>query len=174
MPGFAPERIIRIDTKNTLQYSFQQMSNALGRIPAGAPILITAINDQAVSGMLRAVQQKGRGEDALAVGNGADELETLAGEAHFVASVAYFPERYGNYLIPLALMRLAGHSLPPAITMQHLMVTPANICEYYPDYACEGKDAFDYVFPQEAFVDHLAALREKPELADYRQLIPDR
>ena len=174
MPGFAPERVIRIDTKNTLQYSFQQMSNALGRIPADAPILITAINDQAVSGMLRAVQQKGRGEDALAVGNGADELETLAGEAHFVASVAYFPERYGNYLIPLCLMRLAGRALPPAVTVQHVMVTPASICEYYPDYACTGEDAFDYVFPQEAFVDHLAALREKPELADYRQLIPAR
>ena len=35
LPGFPPERIIRIDTKNTLQYSFQQMSNALGRIPQG-------------------------------------------------------------------------------------------------------------------------------------------
>ena len=72
LPGFPPERIIRIDTKNTLQYSFQQMSNALGRIPQGAPILITAINDQSVSGMLRAVQQQGRGADALVVGKGAD------------------------------------------------------------------------------------------------------
>ena len=107
MPGFPQERIIRIDTKNTLQYSFQQMGNTLGRIPQGAPILITAINDQSVAGMLRAVQNKGRGGDALAVGNGADELETLAAEDNFIASVAYFPERYGNYLIPLALLRLS-------------------------------------------------------------------
>ena len=91
LPGFPPEHIIRIDTKNTLQYSFQQMSNALGRIPQGSPILITAINDQSVSGMLRAVQQQGRGEDALVVGKGADELETMVAEEHFIASVAYFP-----------------------------------------------------------------------------------
>ena len=44
LPEFSLDRIIRIDTKNTLQYSFQQMGNALGRIPPGAPILITAIN----------------------------------------------------------------------------------------------------------------------------------
>ena len=124
LPGFPPERIIRIDTKNTLQYSFQQMSNALARIPQGAPILITAINDQSVSGMLRAVQQQGRGADALVVGKGADELETMVAEENFIASVAYFPERYGNYLIPLSLMRLAGHDVPLAVTVNHVMISP--------------------------------------------------
>ena len=173
LPGFPPERIIRIDTKNTLQYSFQQMSNALGRIPQGAPILITAINDQSVSGMLRAVQQQGRGADVLVVGKGADELETMVAEEHFIASVAYFPERYGNYLIPLGLMRLAGRDVPPAISVNHVMVPPANICQFYPEYECQGEPGFDYVFPQEAFVEHLATLKGKPELAGYEQLIPD-
>ena len=173
LPEFSLDRIIRIDTKNTLQYSFQQMGNALGRIPLGAPILITAINDQSVSGMLRAVQQKGREADVLVVGNGADEQETMVGEEAFVASVAYFPERYGNYLIPIALMRLAGHRVPQAVAVQHVMVTPANICEFYPEY--EGGDApgFDYVFPQKAFVQHLSTLKDDPALVDYRQLIPD-
>ena len=173
LPGFPPERIIRIDTKNTLQYSFQQMSNALGRIPQGSPILITAINDQSVSGMLRAVQQQGRGEDALVVGKGADELETMVAEEHFIASVAYFPERYGNYLIPLILMSLAGRDVPPAVSVNHVMVHPANICQFYPEYECQGEPGFDYVFPQEAFVAHLATLKGKPELAGYEQLIPD-
>ena len=149
------------------------MSNALGRIPQGAPILITAINDQSVSGMLRAVQQQGRGEDALVVGKGADELETMVAEEHFIASVAYFPERYGNYLIPLSLMRLAGHDVPAAVTVNHVMISPANICQFYPEYECQGEPGFDFVFPQEAFVAHLATLRDKPELAGYEQLIPD-
>ena len=173
LPEFSLDRIIRIDTKNTLQYSFQQMGNALGRIPLGAPILITAINDQSVSGMLRAVQQKGREADVLVVGNGADEQETMVGEEAFVASVAYFPERYGNYLIPIALMRLAGHRVPQAVAVQHVMVTPANICEFYPEYECWDAPGFDYVFPQKAFVQHLSTLKDDPALADYRQLIPD-
>lgn len=173
LPEFSLDRIIRIDTKNTLQYSFQQMGNALGRIPPGAPILITAINDQSVSGMLRAVQQKGREADVLVVGNGADEQETMVGEEAFVASVAYFPERYGNYLIPIALMRLAGHRVPQAVAVQHVMVTPANICEFYPEYECGDAPGFDYVFPQKAFVQHLSTLKDDPALVDYRQLIPD-
>ena len=174
LPGFPPERIIRIDTKNTLQYSFQQMSNALGRIPSGAPILLTAINDQSVTGMLRAVKQKGRQEDALAMGIGADELETLIGEQNFIASVAYFPERYGNYLIPIALMRLAGRTVPPAVLVKHVFVTPANICQYYPEYPCVDEGVPAYEFPAKAFAEYLQGLKGDPELAEYRELIPDR
>ena len=124
--------------------------------------------------MLRAVQNKGRGGAALAVGNGADELETLAAEENFSASVAYFPERYGNYLIPLALLRLGGKELPAAVTVNHVIITPANICEFYSEYACNGEPPIAYTFPQEAFAAHLAALKEQPELAGYQQLIPDR
>jgi len=174
LPDFPAERILRIDTKNTLQYSFQQMSNVLGRIPAGAPIMLTAINDQSVTGMLRAVQQKGREQDALVVGKGADELDTMLAEKIFVASVAYFPERYGNYLVPLCLMRLAGRDAPPAMAVEHAMITPANICEYYPAHPCRGEPDIDYAFPQQAFVAHLQGLADRPELDDYRQLIPAR
>jgi ribose transport system substrate-binding protein len=149
------------------------MSNALGRIPAGVPILLTAINDQSVTGMLRAVQQKGRVGDVIVVGKGADELQTMVAEETFVASVAYFPERYGNYLTPLALMRLAGHAAPLAVSVAHVMVTPANICQFYPEYECQGSPGFDYIFPQEAFIAHLQTLQDDLELADYRQLIPD-
>ena len=175
LPDFPRGQLIRIDTKNTLQYSFQQMSNVLGRIPAGVPLMLLAINDQSVTGMLRAVQQAGRQGDAIAVGNGADELETMAKEETLIASVAYFPERYGNSLIPLGLLFLAGRSPPPAVLVQHLMVTRANICQYYPDFPCQEQGpGFSYVFPQEAFVRHLDGLRGKPELAGYETLIPAR
>ncbi|MGO1077401.1 sugar ABC transporter substrate-binding protein [Inquilinus sp. CA228] len=173
LPDFPADHILKIDTKNTLQESFQQMSNLIGRIPAGVPIMVTAINDQAATGMLRAAQQAGREADTIVVGMGADETETLAKEPRFVASVGYFPERYGNYLIPIALATLANKPLPPAVLVNHVMVTKANICEFYPDAAC-AKDAkvVDYKFPQEAFAKHLAALRGLEELKGYETLIP--
>ena len=173
-PGFAPERIIKIDTKNTRQYSFQQMGNVLGRLPLGAPILITAINDQSVTGLLRAVKLKGRQQDALAVGMGADEQETLMGEENFVASVAYFPERYGNYLIPIALMQLAGRAVPPAVLVNHVLVSPANICQYYAEFPCVDEAALAYEFPAKAFAGHLQSLKANPDLSEYRELILDR
>ena len=108
LPDFDKAKLLRIDTKNTQQESFAQMSNVLGRIPEGVPIMLTAINDQSAIGMLRAVQQAGRQADVVVVGNGADETKALAEEPDLVAATGYFPETYGNYLIPIALSALAG------------------------------------------------------------------
>ena len=107
--GFPEDHVITIDTKNTLEESFAQTNNVLGRIPEGVPIMTTAINDQATTGTIRAVKQAGREADLIAVGMGADELATMMAEPTFVASVGYFPERYGNFLIPMALAELSGH-----------------------------------------------------------------
>ena len=170
--GFPEDHIILIDTKNTLQESFTQMNNVIGRIPEGVPIMGLAINDQSVTGMLRATTQAGRADDSLFVGMGADEIETLVTEPRFIASVGYFPERYGNYLIPIALMELAGVDVPPAVLVNHVMVTKGNVCEYYESATCGDAPGFDYVFPQEAFEEHLAGLREDPDLQGVENLIP--
>ena len=173
LPDIADDHIIFIDTKNTLQESFAQMNNVLGRIPEDAAIMITAINDQSSTGMLRAVQQAGREDMALVVGMGADELDTLVGESRFIASVGYFPERYGNYLLPMALMHLAGKELPPAVLMNHVMISPSNVCEHYAEYECsDDAVSIDYGFPEDAFKGHIASLREDPDLADFQDLIP--
>jgi ribose transport system substrate-binding protein len=172
-PDFPKDHIIKIDTKNTLQESFAQMTNVLPRIPDGVPIMVTAINDQSASGMLHAVQQAGREKDLTAVGMGADETETLVKEKSLVASVGYFPERYGNYLVPLALMSLSGKALPPSTVMNHVMVTKANVCEFYPTYKCDPAGAvIDYKFPQTAYETYVTSLRADPNLKDYQALIP--
>lgn len=172
VPGMPADHIIKIDTKNTLQYSFQQMSAVLGRIPPGVPIMVTAINDQATTGMLRAVQQAGRDADLVAVGNGADEVETLVKEPKLVASVGYFPERYGNYLLPIGLSALAGQPLPAAVLVNHVMVTKENVCKFYPQAKCGAGAGFIYTFPQAAFNAYLKTLRDEKDLADYQTLIP--
>ncbi len=173
--GFPEDHIIEIDTKNTLEESFSQMSNALGRIPEGVPVMGIAINDQATTGMLRAVQTAGREADALFVGMGADELDTLTGEPEFIASPGYFPERYGNYLVPTALATLAGREVPAAVLVNHVMVTPMNVCEYYEDRECktpEGYPDFTYEFPQDAYQAHLESVRANPDYAGYEAIIP--
>ena len=171
--GFPEDQVIRIDTKNTLQEAFAQMSNVLNRIPEGVPIMVTAINDQATIGMVRAATQAGREADLLAVGNGADETQALVEEEAIVASTGYFPERYGNFLVPIALASLAGRELPPAVLMNHVMITDANVCEYYPDYECGEPSGFEYEFPQVAFETHLQSLAGKEELKGYETLIPE-
>jgi ribose transport system substrate-binding protein len=172
VPGFPADHVLKFDSKNTLEESFTQTNNLIGRIPAGVPIMGTAINDQATTGILRAVKQAGRENDVIVVGLGADELDTLMTEPNFVASVGSFPERYGDYLIPLALSQLAGKPTPPAVLVHHVMITKDNVNQYYPDMKPLSEKEIDYKFPQEEFTKYLISLKKDPELKDYQNLIP--
>ena len=173
LPEITHDRVIVYDAKQTLELSFQEMNNVIGRIPEGAPILITAINDQTATGALRAVQGANRGGDSIVVGMGADELDTMMNEPEFIASVGYFPERYGNYLIPMALSNLANNPVDEVVLMNHVMVSPSNICDYYSDRNCRADDvAAEWSFPQDSFSAHLAEVRADPGMKDVLNLIP--
>ena len=173
LPEITDDRVIVYDAKQTLELSFQEMNNVIGRIPEGAPILITAINDKTATGALRAVQGANRGGDSIVVGMGADELDTMMNEPEFIASVGYFPERYGNYLIPMALSNLANNPVDEVVLMNHVMVSPSNICDYYSDRNCRADDvAAEWSFPQDSFSAHLAEVRADPGMKDVLNLIP--
>ncbi len=171
LPDFPADHVLTFDSKNTLEESFTQTRNLMSRIPEGVPIMGTAINDQATTGILRAAAQDGR-EQVVVVGLGADEGETLATEESFVAAVGSFPERYGNSLIPIALATLAGEALPPAVLINHQMITPANICDFNDSIECASVEVISYTFPEDGFKAHLEALRSDPDLADVQNLIP--
>src|SRR5579864_7740955 len=50
-----------------------------------------------------------------------------------IGSVAYFPEKYGEGLIHLALDILARKPTPPAVFIKHQFVTPENVDHLYPN-----------------------------------------
>jgi ribose transport system substrate-binding protein len=173
LPDFPESQVITFDSKNTMQESYTQMSNVLGRIPPGVPIMAQGINDQVALGIIQAVKQAGRTDDLIVTGNGGDETKALVDEPTLVASTGYFPERYGNFLIPMALELLAGKTLPPAVLMTHYMLTKSNVCNYYPDFKCGTDDPkVDYTFPQEKFAAWLKTLSTEPALRGYENLIP--
>ena len=172
VPEFDPSHVLKFDSKNTLEESFTQTNSLLAKIPDGAVVMGTAINDQATTGILRAVKQAGREKNVMVVGLGADEKDTLKNEPAFVASVGSFPERYGNALVPIALATLAKHSLPDAVLINHVMVTKQNMCKYYADYKCADEPALTYTFPEKDFEAHLQSLRKDPSLKDVQNLIP--
>jgi len=53
-----------------------------------------------------------------------------------IGSVAYFPERYGDELIPLALGILKKKPEPPAVFVKHQLITPKNVGLVYPLDPC--------------------------------------
>jgi ribose transport system substrate-binding protein len=48
-----------------------------------------------------------------------------------IGSVAYFPEKYGEGLIRLALDILAKKAVPPAVFIKHRLLTPENVDHLY-------------------------------------------
>jgi ribose transport system substrate-binding protein len=49
-----------------------------------------------------------------------------------IGSVAYFPERYGNHVIPLAVSILQKKPVAPAVFVRHQFITPRNVDLLYP------------------------------------------
>ena len=54
-------------------------------------------------------------------------------DTRLIASVGYFPEKYGDGLIRLALDILAQKAVPPAVFTTHQVITPRNVDHFYPN-----------------------------------------
>ena len=99
-------------------------------------ILVAAINDPCALGALQAFRDAGREEHCAIVGHNASpeaHAELAKKGSRLIGSVGYFPERYGEGVIPLALDLLAGRAVPPATFIRHEMVNPSNLHAFYPE-----------------------------------------
>ena len=84
---------------------------------------------------LRGFEEAGSGHLCAAIGQNAvrearDELRRPG--TRLIGSVAYFPERYGDQLVPLALSILQNKSAPGAVFVEHQLITPKNVNLLYP------------------------------------------
>jgi ribose transport system substrate-binding protein len=98
--------------------------------------LIGAINDPSALGALRALEEAGRAETCAVMGQNASieaRAELRNPVSRLIGSVAYFPERYGEQLISLAMDILNHKPVPPAVFVKHQIVTPDNVDKLYPN-----------------------------------------
>ena len=85
-------------------------------------VLVGAATDPSALGALRAFEEAGRERNCAVVGhNGEPEIrrELRQGHTRLIGSVAYFPEKYGEGVIRLALDILARKIVPPAVFIKH-------------------------------------------------------
>jgi len=140
LPELTDDKIIRVDGKGTLEDSRTVFQDVLTRLTDADHILVSAINDPSAVGALRAAEAANRTDDVLIAGQNATieaRPEICRDNPAFIGSVAYFPDRYGDYLIPLAI-RLAGGEAPPEeVLIDHLWIDRTNIDQYYPG-ECTG------------------------------------
>jgi ribose transport system substrate-binding protein len=99
-------------------------------------IVVGAINDVSAIGALRAFEEAGRAEICAAMGQNASaegRLELREPKTRLVGSVAFFPERYGPDLIRVSLDILNKRPVPPAVFVEHKLVTPTTVDHFYPN-----------------------------------------
>ena len=109
----------------------------------GQRLLIATLDDLAAVYAKNAIEMNRRQSDCIIVSQGLDpnihggasekkEIDPHNRGSVVLGSVAYYMDRYGYDVLPLALRLLAGEKLPPRTVTHHLLVTAENVFRKYP------------------------------------------
>jgi ribose transport system substrate-binding protein len=132
---FGAEKILHVDGLASRQGSREACHKVLAALPKKSRVLISCFNDPSAIGVLESVNELGREQQTAIVGqNGTEESRTeLARKSSaLIASVAYFPERYGDQLIKMAADVIAHRKTPLAVYTEHLLLSHRNLKKIYP------------------------------------------
>ncbi len=103
--------------------------------PEAKHILSGTIDDERANGMAKAFVATKR--DGMVVGQGCDSVGIAvvkmapASENRFLGCAAYYPEKYGDYLVSIALDVMAGKTVPQEIHMEHTFLDHDTIGTVY-------------------------------------------
>jgi len=112
------------------------MTDILSTIPDAQYVAMTSINEQTMSGCIAAIQTAGRWdpEKWFIVTMGCDDVgKQQIRDGLTDGSVAFFPERYGEYLVPAAVALMMGEIVPPFLYVENVVINKDNIDEWYPE-----------------------------------------
>jgi ribose transport system substrate-binding protein len=136
------ENIFHLDSKNTQEEARRVVGDTLPKISPDAHHIVAAtINDGTALGTIAAFEAAGRRGDVKVIGQNADPSgwpEICKEDAVYFGSTAYFPEKYGEKIIPAMLDLLECRPVPPSIYVDHVFITRDNIEQYYPG-ACSSQ-----------------------------------
>ena len=109
--------------------------------PDAHSVGVVAVNDETTTGALAAAETLGRQEDCIFASHNVSQVyidAALSGDLYegYTGSVAYYPERYGEYIVPLAMDIASGKNTDPEekITVDHVFITPDMVEEYNKEY----------------------------------------
>ncbi|MBV9248118.1 MAG: substrate-binding domain-containing protein [Acetobacteraceae bacterium] len=108
-------------------------------------ILIATLDDLAALYAKNAIEMNRRQNDCIIVSQGVDrnihggasekkEIDPTNRGSVVLGSVAYFIDRYGYDVLPLAMRMLAGEKVPPHTVTKHVLVTAGNVFREYPPF----------------------------------------
>lgn len=108
-------------------------------------LLIATLDDPAAVNAKNAIEMNRRQSDCIIVSQGLDrsihggasekkEIDPNNRGGVVLGSVAYYMDRYGYDVLPLALRLLGGERVPPRTATRHMLITAANVFREYPPF----------------------------------------
>ncbi len=146
LPQAKAARVVYLDGGGRFEPTWEAMRKHLRTAPPSTR-LIGAINDSSVLGALRALEEAGQLQSCAAVGQDAlpaARIELRRPHSRLVATVAFFPERFGEEIIRLALNILAGTQMPPVVFIKHRLITAENVDQFYPNDGLLNREEIEH------------------------------
>jgi ABC-type sugar transport system substrate-binding protein len=106
-------------------------------------VLLAATDDTTALAAKAAVEGAGRVRDTAIVSHGVDrtirggmndrkEIDPSNRGSIVIGSVAFYLDRYGYDVLPLAMRLLRGEAIPARVATRHVLITAANVFTEYP------------------------------------------
>jgi ribose transport system substrate-binding protein len=134
LPSIVNVPVVHLNGRGDFEQVLEVVRQFLRRSPARRT-LIGTVNDICALAALRAFDEVGASEKCAVVGQNAireSRNELRRPGTRLVGTVAYFPERYGDEIISLALGILQKKSVPSTVFVKHQLITPRNVDLIYP------------------------------------------
>ena len=134
-------KVIKVSTNATTDGTIQPFTDTLSRLPSAHHLLVVATNDDQAIGAVKAAQSANRLGDIYVGAQGGDPTSWpyICGKTAFknwIGDTAYFPQRYGQNIVPALVNLIKGKKEPRFLYTKHQLLTPKNIATIYPT-ACK-------------------------------------
>ena len=108
-------------------------------------LVLATLDDPTALAAKSAVESAGRISDCVIVSQGADrsihggaserkEIDPANRGSIVLGSVAYYFDRYGYEILPIALRMLQGAQVPERTSTKHILISAKNVFVEYPPY----------------------------------------
>lgn len=115
-----------------------KVKDVLTMYPDADNICIGVYSEHLMQALFTALEQANRVEDVMIVSLGCEDYfkEDVKTDAHpyWVAAVAFFPERYGDYIVDICMQFARGEEVETMNYVDHVAVDRSTVQELYPEY----------------------------------------
>lgn len=130
-------RIIDTGAGGQADTAQRQVTDTLTALPGAQRVIVVGINEDVITGALAAARSQNRTENLyLGVQNFDPGNCQIWTAPHFIASAAYFPEKYAELIIPNIIKAVKGETIAEQILVPHEVISPENMKQFYPEMIC--------------------------------------